>query len=114
MAVPASPLSPNCMEALVVEGSDEALDGVYHIDLLQPLGNGQPHYISKSGCHLCLGEKNGKHAWVLDECFEPWESTGAAFIAVSEEDSRFPVGQQVWQWFNGSRHVDRVLTISPL
>lgn len=108
--VPVPDLCRDSLDSLVVVGADEDLDGVYRLDLLAPEANGCQHYSNRQGGHLCLGVKQGVHAWVLDVCYSPQEATGAAFIVV-KGDTTLPLGQQTWQCFDGRRHVDRTVSL---
>jgi ribA/ribD-fused uncharacterized protein len=97
-------------DLLVLKGAGDGVDGVYQIDLLAPAANGQPHYISKDGQHLYLGQKRGDKAWVVDEVYEPNEHHGTAYIVAADGDG-VPFGAHAWQRFDGRVHTDCTLTI---
>lgn len=99
-----------CMTSLRIQGAGKDLDGIYRVDQLCPEVNGQAHYVNDEN-HVILGSKRGAHAWVLDSCFSPNEVTGAAYLAIHGQ-GELPLGSDTtWKWFDGQRHVDRILTI---
>jgi len=98
------------LSKLTVQGVDENLDGLYTVDLLEPEANGQVHYSCKTAGHLFVGVKNGRRAWVLDDSFEPFESTGAAFMEALP-DSSIPFGKHMWQCYDGKSFAQRAVEI---
>lgn len=108
--MPIPTISDNAVKAVVVVGVSKELDGSYQLDFLEPEANGQAHYCRRQGGHLYFGVKHGKSAWVLDEDYCPREATGHAFVSAASDGS-LPPGQQYWQCFDGSRHVERIVTI---
>uniref|UniRef100_A0A7S2PU71 Uncharacterized protein n=1 Tax=Zooxanthella nutricula TaxID=1333877 RepID=A0A7S2PU71_9DINO len=87
-------------------------EGAFTIDALQPTVNGQAHYIGEQGGHLYLGKKGGRCAWCVDEYLAPSETSGEAFLEVTEHDMEgLPLGARVWQCFDGTRHQQRTLTL---
>jgi ribA/ribD-fused uncharacterized protein len=97
-------------DSLVLRGGGEDVDGVYQVDMLAPEANGQPHYVSKEGRHLYLGQKRGEQSWVIDEFYDPCENHGTAYVEASE-GSAVPFGAHLWQVFDGSRHAGCTITI---
>ena len=78
----------------------------YMIDPLQPLVNGQPHYMTNSGSgHLYVGAKNGQAKWVVDEQFDANETGGALTLTppgVPSEALAFPSGVRSWEVYGGA------------
>eukprot|EP00747_Dinoflagellata_sp_TGD_P164261 gnl/TRDRNA2_/TRDRNA2_183952_c0_seq1.p1 gnl/TRDRNA2_/TRDRNA2_183952_c0~~gnl/TRDRNA2_/TRDRNA2_183952_c0_seq1.p1 ORF type:complete len:299 (-),score=38.99 gnl/TRDRNA2_/TRDRNA2_183952_c0_seq1:170-1066(-) len=91
------------------------IDDVYRIDGLHPEANGHPHYRSKGGMHLYLGDKHRRRAWCIDSDYMPGEASGAAFLPAAEggegDSKGIPLGEQVWQLWDGSRHSPSTLTV---
>lgn len=95
-----------------VSGLTPGQVSVFQADPLTPMVNGCGHWINDEGWHLYLGSKNGRRAWVVDECLCANEATGfACREAVGQE---VPQGAQLWNvWDDGtSRHSARKLTLS--
>lgn len=86
---------------------------VLQCDMLQPEINGKPHRVDDEGLHLYLGKKNGKFAWVLDECCMASEATGLAFLEVESESADVPEGIRAWLVWDESarRHLTQELNV---
>ena len=100
--------------------SDDNPDGEYFMDPLQPLVNGQPHFMAGSctegtdDCmHLYLGAKRDERRWVLDTSLDAGE-VGGTLTLPAEMDARgepiFPAGTHSWQVYSGVR-VDLAITV---
>lgn len=102
--------SSDSSESVEVSGIGNDLDGQYYLDNLQPEANGQRHYRRREGGHLYLGMKHGTYSWVVDDVFCPGESTGAAYVQVTDACT-LPVGESSWSCFDGTRHVTGLVLI---
>jgi hypothetical protein len=108
--MPIPSLSSYAVKSLAIAGAGDEFDGTYHVDLMVPEVNGCPHFINCEKGHLCLGIKNERRAWVLDECLSPDEASGGAFLPVHGE-STIPIGELLWQVFDGVRHIERIVSV---
>jgi len=84
------------------------INGEYWVDPLQPLVNGQPHYMierpddSESGCgHLFLGLRAGQARWVLDEELDENEIGGTLTLPAAAPHA-FPSGTHQWVAHGGA------------
>ena len=100
----------------------ETFEGEYRLDPLQPLVNGQPHFVASDSTesdgtddckHLYLGSKGDRRTWVLDTCLDVDEVGGALTLPVEETNAQgepiFPSGTHSWRIYSGVS-VDIVIT----
>eukprot|EP01052_Picozoa_sp_SAG31_P039009 SAG31_NODE_5321_length_2612_cov_2.787505_3_plen_304_part_00 len=83
------------------------LHGIFTIDTEEPVANGRPHYSTAEGGHLYRGTCDTK--WILNGIFSPDKPASCIEIV---SPGAVPVGEAVWQYYDGSKYVDRTLTVS--
>eukprot|EP01052_Picozoa_sp_SAG31_P010375 SAG31_NODE_567_length_14028_cov_4.022328_14_plen_170_part_00 len=83
------------------------LHGIFTIDAEEPVANGRPHYSTAEGGHLYYVTDLGK--WILNGIFSPDKPNSCIEII---RPGAVPVGEAVWRYYDGSKYVDRTLTVS--
>jgi hypothetical protein len=88
------------------EGKHPKLHGAFTRDAKDPDANGRPHWSTAEGGHLYYST-DGR--WLLHVMFTPDRLSGIAGFATTGE---VPAGEAAWQYWDGSKMVERVLTVT--
>ena len=87
-------------------GQNPALRGLFRRDAAAPEANGRPHWSTAEGGHLYYATDG---SWYLNNVFTPGKTTCAALFAT---DGEVPVGDVAWQYYDGSKWIERALTMT--
>ena len=89
-------------------GKHPTLRRAFRRDAAAPEANGRPHWSTPGGGHLYYST-SGK--WFLSTVFTPAKTSCTAWFATAGE---VPVGEAAWQYHDGSKWVERALTVAEL